>query len=191
MQLNKNLVILILMTLAVVVRLMNVLPNFSPVVGMTLFGAAMLTRKVWAFIIPLVFVYATDLIINNTFARSFYPEIEGVVWYSDYMIWNFVAYALIASLGILALNKKVKLGSTLIITLVSSVVFYFITNMGAWLDPKMMYPANISGLVLSLEAALPFFRTSIMADLLWSGALFGSYFAMKYFVFTAKTSELA
>ncbi len=179
MQINKNLVILSLMLVAVVVRFMNILPNFSPVVGMTLFGAALLNRKVWAFILPLVFIYGTDLIINNTFARSFYPEVSGIVWFSEYMIWNFVAYAMIAGIGVLALNKKVKFSNTLVLTLAASVVFYFITNMGAWLDPKMMYPSNFSGLILSLEAALPFFRTSIVSDLLWSGALFGTYYLIK------------
>lgn len=181
MQKNRNLIVVVLMVTAVVIRFLNVVPNFSPVVGLTLFGAALLNRKSLAFILPLFMVYFSDLIINNTIARGFYPEVEGIVWFSDYMIWNALAYIGIAAFGYLSLSGKLKFSNTILVTFLSSIIFFLVTNFGSWLDPKMLYPKSLDGLWLSYGAAIPFFRTSLISDLLFSGALFGSYFLIERF----------
>ncbi len=188
---RSNLVVLGLMGLALTLRLMNVIPNFSPVVGLTLFGAALLSRKSMAIILPLVFIYASDFVINNTIARSFYPEVTGIVWFSSYMIWTLLSYVLIAGLGMLFLRTKMKSVPVILATIGSSVMFFLITNFGSWLDPKMMYPSGLEGLWLSYGAALPFFRTSLISDLLFSGVLFGSYALINSFFLSEKKSSLA
>ena len=124
---NTNIFIIVAMMLfAVSTRFITALPNFSPVVGLTLFGAAFLRRKSLAFILPLVLIYLSDFVINNTIARVYFPDVDGVVWYSDYMGWNFIAYVIIAALGIVSL-KKVSMVRVLGVALGSTVLFFLIS----------------------------------------------------------------
>ena len=65
--------ILILVTLLVTFsRLINVMPNFSPLAAVSLFGAAHFKQKWQAFIIPLVSVWISDLFINNIIYSQYY-----------------------------------------------------------------------------------------------------------------------
>ena len=53
-------------------------PNFAPIGGMALFGAAYFNRRIWSYFIPIVSMWLSDLVLNNIiYARYF----EGFVWY--------------------------------------------------------------------------------------------------------------
>jgi hypothetical protein len=172
---KRNKLIIIAMIIGVSLRFIHAIPNFSPVVGLTIFGAALFSKRYLAFIIPFVCIYFSDFLLNNTVARPFFPDHTGVVWFSDYMIWTFASYALIATLSLLSL-KSLSFKKVLGVTLSSSVIFFLVTNFGAWVSPTSIYPKDISGLVASYTYAIPFFRTSLISDLIFSGILFGLYF---------------
>ena len=163
------------MIVGVAMRFVTVIPNFSPVVGLTIFGAALFSRKYLAFLVPFLCIYFSDLVINNTIARPFFPDSSGFIWFSEYMIWNFLAYGSIALFAMIAL-KKLTFTRGISVTLISSVIFFLTTNIGSWVGSAGIYPKAFSGLMMSYTAALPFFRTSLISDLLFSGALFGLYF---------------
>ena len=57
--------------------------------------------------------------------------------------------------------KKIKLKSVLI----SSIVFFIISNFGVWL---IGYPKTVSGIVMCYTAAIPFFINTILGDLFYS-----------------------
>lgn len=156
---------------SMITRLIPHVDNFSPMESAVLFGAAYFARKMYAFILPLMTMYMADFVINNTIARSFFPDVEGLVWFSDYMIYNGIAYILIAALGIFWL-KKVTGFRVVTGALIASVIFYGITNFGAWADPKSIYPQDLNGLGLSYLAGLPFFRTSLLATIAFSSVFF-------------------
>jgi len=59
--------------------------------------------------------------------------------------------------------------------LLSSILFFIITNFAVWLTPNFMYAKTFSGLMECYALAIPFFRNSLMADLLYSFIFFGSY----------------
>ena len=46
-------------------RLIPHMPNFTPIGAMALFGGAYLSNKYYAFIIPILSLWLSDLIINN------------------------------------------------------------------------------------------------------------------------------
>ena len=58
--------------------------------------------------------------------------------------------------------------------LLSSLVFFIITNFGVWLLGGYTY--SVEGLILCYSMAIPFFANSILADLFFSGIL---YFGFK------------
>jgi hypothetical protein len=59
-------------------------------------------------------------------------------------------------------------------TLLSSVLFFLITNFGVW-AVSGMYVKNLLGLQQCLVMALPFFRNTLIGDLFYSGMFFGGY----------------
>jgi hypothetical protein len=57
--------------------------------------------------------------------------------------------------------------------LASSLAFFLVTNFAVWAFGSM-YAANAGGLVTCYVAALPFLKYTIVGDLVWAAALFGS-----------------
>ena len=58
--------------------------------------------------------------------------------------------------------------------IVSSVLFFAITNFGVWLFSGF-YPRTLAGLEACYVAAIPFFQNTIAGDLFFSGLLFGGF----------------
>ena len=62
--------------------------------------------------------------------------------------------------------------------LASSTVFFIATNFAVWAFSPM-YAKTFEGLVLCYTMAIPFFQNTIAGDLVWSGAIFGTYIALR------------
>ena len=145
--------------------------NFTPIIAMALFSGATVRNKKFAFIIPLAAIILTDAILG------FY---QGI----------FVTYfALIAItfFGFL-LQNRIKVVPVILGSLGASLIFYLVTNF-ALLYPQALYPHTWSGIMDSYTLAIPFFKTAIAGDLIYSGILFGSYELIRRTAF--KTERVA
>lgn len=162
------------MVVAAVARIVPHMPNFSPVEGLTLFGAAYLKRKELAAILPVLLLYVTDLFINNTIMRPFYPESAGFIWFSNYMIYSWSAMIVIAILGVYVF-RKISIQRVIGATLGASIVFFLISNFGVWLHSTSFYTKDFSGLMTCYIAAIPFLKTSMISSFLFNALLFGGY----------------
>ncbi|MCR9295894.1 MAG: hypothetical protein NXI32_24525 [bacterium] len=58
---------------------------------------------------------------------------------------------------------------------VSSVLFFLVTNFASWLDPQMGYPLTLTGLAECYWAALPFAKNTLVGNLVYSALFFGGY----------------
>ena len=156
--------------------------NFSAVTGMVIFGGFMFGRQKSFFIITILALFFTDFIFNNYIHPEYFPVRTGLVFFSSYMIWVYLSYGLIIMLSSKFLRKfsYLKRFST---ALVSSMIFYLITNF-AWLYPVSLYSRDLNGIIQSYTAALPFFRTSLVSDILFSFMIFGIYdlVVSRYFI---------
>jgi hypothetical protein len=56
--------------------------------------------------------------------------------------------------------------------ILGSIQFFVLSNVGVWLAPHG-YPHTAAGLGACLVAAIPFFRGTLVADLVYTGVLFG------------------
>lgn len=164
--------VITLLVVALVGRLVPHPPNFSPLGAIALFGAAVLSSRWLAILIPFTALYLSDLVLNNVvyaeYQESFTWGISGA---------TYLGFAAIIGLGFLALRGKApKPGRLFFTALSASVVFYLITNFFSWyLDPFNLYANNFTGLLASYVAALPFFFNSVAGDLVFVGVLFGAY----------------
>jgi len=60
-------------------------------------------------------------------------------------------------------------------TLLSSLIFFIVSNFAVWLSPHFMYPLTPDGLMRCYVMALPFFRNSLIGDVLYTVIFFGVY----------------
>ena len=159
---KKNLVaITSIIFVGVLSRLLPHPPNFTPLTGIALLGAVYYPKKWQSFIIPLIIMFISDIFIG------LHPTIPFV----------YVSFIIIASLGFL-LRRNFGWGKLIMITLISSILFYLVTNFGVWVMSNM-YPKNFTGLIECYIAGLPFFRNTLIGDLLYTSIFFGLAEVMK------------
>jgi hypothetical protein len=153
----RFLVLISLVLIAAASRLIPHPPNMTPIAAVALFGGAYFSDKWLAFLVPLTALFLSDL------ALGFYHHMEIV----------YLSFAFIVAIG-LWLHKHRGALPIAGAVLVSSVLFFVITNFGVWaLDA--LYPKTWYGLVACYVAAIPFFRNALLGDLLYTGVLFGSF----------------
>jgi len=150
-----------LILIAAIARILPHPPNITPIAAMALFGGAYFNQKKFAYIVPIVAMFAADIFLG--FHSTMF----------------FVYGAFLATIGIGFLLRSNK--SVLSITgaaVGSSVLFFIVTNFGVWLSTGM-YPMTISGLISCYVAAIPFFQNTLLGDLVFTGALFGTFEFLK------------
>ena len=172
---NPNFAIVaIMIVVAAASRFMPHPPNFTPIGGMALFGAAYFAKKYWAFIIPFIALFISDLILNNVVYAA-----DGFTLFSGFMFWTYGAMFLIVLLGT-QLLKKVNILNVVGTSVAASLVFFLVTNFGSWfIDPANLYADNIAGVGTALAAGLPYFWNTLAGNLVYAGVMFGSYEMMK------------
>lgn len=160
--------------LAAFSRIIPHMPNFSPLGGIALFGAAHFSKKWLAFLIPLVAVWLSDLFINNVIFAHYYSEFT--FFYSGFY-WQYGSFLLIGLIGTF-LFKKINTQRVLGGLAVSSTLFFLITNFGVWAGGTM-YAPTLSGLMACYAAGLPFLQGTVAGDLVYTTSLFGGYYLLQ------------
>lgn len=148
---------LILIVIGVLLRLIPHLPNFVPVGAVALFGGSVLGRKS-AIVIPLSIMVLSDVFLG----------LHSVIGYT----WG--GFLLIGIFAFHFLRDRVSPVRVVVASLVGSTIFFVVSNLGVWLS-GFLYPLTFAGLVQCFYMALPFFRSTLVSDFLYSGILFGVY----------------
>lgn len=170
-QKKSVLVISVLIIIAALSRLMPHTPNFTPIGATALFGAAYFTKKYWAILIPLIALWASDLILNNVFYAQWY---DGFAWMTTGFLWIIGAFTLIAILGMIVLKKDINPANLLMTSFSASSIFFLVTNFGSWMS-SAIYPKTAEGLMACYTAGVPFFWNTVAGDLFYVAVLFGAY----------------
>jgi hypothetical protein len=139
---------------------------------MALFGGVYLSKK-YALIIPLLVLFISDLLIG------FYG--------APMMSFVYGSFLLTGCIGLFLKSHK---NPTTIISaaLFSSFLFYLITNFGVWLTTPL-YLKTLPGLLESYTMAIPFFRNTLLGDLLYTGLFFLGYEAALRFIKNTQTAK--
>ncbi|MDR1517653.1 MAG: hypothetical protein LBS52_06135 [Dysgonamonadaceae bacterium] len=156
--------------LAALSRLIPHPANFAPIGGMALFGAAYYGKRYWAFIIPIVSMWISDLILNNVVYGQYF---DHFVWFYNGSLFTYGAFALIVLSGMLTL-KKVRVPNLIVSALGASIIFFLVSNFGVWFSGTM-YSKDFSGLMTCYAVGIPFFKNTILGDWVYTGVLFGVF----------------
>src|SRR5690606_2957997 len=143
-------------------------PNFSPIEAVAPFGGAYFARRHLALLVPLAAMFLSDLVLGL---------LNGGIYWSYFGSAGYVAvYACIALSTVLGfgLRGKVAGGRLLAYSLAGSMLFFMVTNFGAWLsDPS--YPKTAGGLFAAYVAGVPFFQWTVLGTLFYAALLFGGF----------------
>ena len=139
------------------------LENFSPLAAICLCGAIYLPRKM-AVLLPVSIIFVSDLMLNAHYQQP---------WVSLGMLPNYIAFGLIIWLG-WAIRKHGRLWVVIPAGLLGSILFYLITNTGAWIS-NPAYGKSFAGWAQALTTGIPgypptwmFYRSTLVSDLLFT-----------------------
>jgi hypothetical protein len=125
---------------------------------MALFSGAYLGRRPLAFVAPMGALLASDLVFGG---------------YYHGMATVYFSVALIGMIGMTA-RQRVSAPRVGALVVLSSVLFFVITNLGMWLFSGF-YPRTLAGLETCFVAAIPFFQNTLAGDLFFAALLFGGF----------------
>ena len=153
---------ILLLVFGITMRFMPHAPNFTPVTALALFGGVYLSRR-YAVLFPLFLMMISDLFIG----------MHNTIFFT----WG--SFILIALIGVWIRNRKNAM-TILGASIFSAIIFFVVTNFGAWLTD--LYPHTLKGLSTCYTLAIPFFRSTFLSSLLYSGLLFGTYELIAFWV---------
>ncbi len=154
---NLKLAPLVFIIFGVLMRLLPHPPNMAPITAIALFSGVYLNKR-YAVILPIVALLISDYFIG---------------FYGWTMLFVYGGFVLAGVIG-MWLKRHKRPVYILGASLVSSWLFFIISNMGVWLTTSM-YSKNLSGLIQCYVMAIPFLRNTILGDLLFTTTLFGLY----------------
>jgi len=143
-----------LLLIGVAARFLPHAPNFSPVIAIALFGGVYLRRS-QALWVPLALMMVSDIFLGLHATIPF--------------TWTSILLASLIGLWVRKSATPVRILSG---AALSAIVFFAITNFGAWLA---FYPQTGAGLKECFILAIPFFRMSLASALVYAVVLFGAY----------------
>lgn len=168
---SKMMTLVLMVLVAAFSRLIPHPWNFTAVGAMALFGGAYFTSRTQSLLVPMLALFLSDLVLGLHAG----------------MLFVYGAFAVIVMLG-WTLREDQKASRVGALALLSSFIFFGISNFGVWLSSGM-YAKSFAGLTQCYLAAVPFFGNQIAGDLFYSATLFGAYAVLKKHIPALSASE--
>lgn len=142
--------------------------NYSPVIAMALFGGSIIKDKKIAFALPLFAMLLADILF----------EVFNIA--TGFWGWGqLIGYGIFAVITLLGFKlKKINVVNVAGFSILSSVIFYFLSNSTYWLVDNriyLLYSQDFQGYINCLTGGLPFLEKSWYVDLAYSAIFFGGY----------------
>jgi hypothetical protein len=154
----SRIVSVLLVFIGVIGRLIPHVPNLTPMMAIALFSTTYLGLRYSLFVFVST-MFVADIVIG--------------LYQWQIMLAVYACFMTAAGIGLWI--KKYKSISVIAIgTVASSLLFFLVTNWAVW-QFSGMYEHSRAGLWQCYIMALPFFRNSLVGDLLYTGIFFGVY----------------
>jgi hypothetical protein len=157
--------------------------NLAPVGGLALFVGSRL-RSRWAYLVPLGAMLVSDLLLIRPLAAMGLPSMG---WGTPLIYASFAVYVLIGRWIRPGELPPLKIGGAV---LLGSVQFFLVTNFACW-PGNPRFPQTLDGLLLCYAQGLPFYRPTLVSDLIFSCAFFGLHAALLHLVEKGKAGQPA
>lgn len=149
-------------TLRIVNRELH-LYNLAPIGAVGIFAGSVIKDKRMAYLMPLFSMFIADLYFQ------FFTSVTG--FYGIEQVLVYTAMAAVTFLG----SKMGNITPAKVVgySLTGSVLFFIVSNFGSYLNG--WYGYDLKGLMTTYIVAIPFFKNTIVSELIGSVALFGLY----------------
>jgi len=137
-------------------------PNFTPVLAVALFAGAQFTDKRLAMLVPLLAMFIADIFLG---LHATVPFVYGAI-------------AIVTLLG-MGLQRRRNITRTTATAVAGSLIFFIVSNFGAWLTMPELYSRTTAGLFSAYIAAIPFYQNELAGTLLFSALLFGVFYGLE------------
>jgi hypothetical protein len=157
----------ILILLAAMMRIVNReihLYNLAPIGAVGLFAGAVIKDKRYAYLLPLISMFIADLYFQ------LFTSVTGFYGFEQVLVY--VGMGLVTFLGTKMGNVTgIKVAGY---SIIGSFIFFVVSNFGSYLTGMWGY--GFKGLATTYTMAIPFFKNTVVSELVGSIALFGLYF---------------
>lgn len=184
MKISKQLLVSLFL-LVVIASLYRIMPRpygFAPQIAMAIFGGAIIKEKKFAFLLPLLSMFISDVLYEILF-------INGLTSISGFYGGQLLNYALFAGLTIFGFSiKNFNLKQIGLASVSAPTVYFLLSNFFVWTSSSPMAglgrPKTFDGLLMVFADGLPFYPWSLISTIVFSALFFGSY----YFFFQKQVS---
>jgi hypothetical protein len=144
------------------------LANFSPVGAMALFGGAYFNKQWKAFSFPLLMLFLSDFILQQTVFKAYGNGILYGGW-----CWVYGAFALMTIAGRWLL-KKITIKNFILSVFVCVFIHWTVTDIGVWYGSRI-FSQDLEGYINCLVAAIPYELRFLTGTLVYGIILFGLF----------------
>jgi hypothetical protein len=177
MKTSKNLVLSFLL-MVLIAALYRIIPGrpygFAPQWAIAVFAGAVIKDKKWAFIIPVLSMFISDLLYQVLYVGGL-TSIQG---FYEGQWQNYLLFALLVIVGFAI--KKLNIFQITAASFTAPTLYFLISNFLVWVsngaNRGLGRPKTLNGLMLCYSDGIPFYQMSILATLIFSGILFGGYY---------------
>lgn len=158
-----------LVALIVMGRVFPHMPNFTPVAAVAIFSAFFFRNRLLALSVPFAGMVAADYFIGSGYSTQIMIFVYAGLMFPA-LFGPFFRKQLSNSNGLM---KGVKITG---FALAASTFFFLVSNFGEWYFGSL-YAGTAEGLLMCYVKAIPFYKATILGDLVYSFGIFGAYFA--------------
>ena len=155
---SKNITVALIISIAILSRLIYHPPNFTPLFSVCIFSGMMFKQKRLMFLVPFLCMFISDLIIGL----------------HDTLLFVYLSFTIVILLG-KKLNDNYSFSKLLGTIFASNLIFFLITNFAVWYFQYGFYEHSIRGLLTCYYLALPFVKNSLLSNLFFTPCLIYSY----------------
>lgn len=146
------------------------LSGFSPLIAIALFSGMIAKDKNISFLLPLIALFASDVIIQVLFKAGLFP----FAGFYKYQMINYTLILLTTLLGWAI--KGQKLGNIIIGSIAGATMFFLLSNFSVWFfGNHTVYSYNSKGLMACYAAGLPFYARALAATIIFLPLIIVSY----------------
>ncbi len=144
--------------------------GFSPVIAIALFSGFIMKQKDMSFMLPLLALFLSDAVIQILYSADLFP-------YAGFYSGQWLNYLILLSATLIGWFFKGRNYSSLALGAFSApTIFFLISNLSIWMSStQTLYPKTFSGLLICYEAALPFYRNSLIGTIVFLPAILVFY----------------
>jgi hypothetical protein len=144
--------------------------GFAPQWAMAVFGGAVIKDKRLAFLFPLLSIFISDTIYQLMFQNG-----TSQIWGFYEGQWsNYILFASLTVFGLMI--RKINWIKIVAASLAAPSAYFLISNFLVWAAGAGYQRAT---LMEAYADGIPFYQMSLISTLVFSGALFGSYFLIR------------